>query len=71
MEVEEKKKNQRKKDGNNNINIQESLVGDEEDIILLFMAVINIILRDLLRLTPVILLVRWIIGVNSHQLPPS
>ena len=27
--------------------------------------------RTLLRLTPVILLVRWIIGVNSHQLPPS
>lgn len=37
--------------GNNNIkkNIQESLVGDEEDIILLFMAVINIILRDLIK----------------------
>lgn len=48
--MKRKNKNKNKKgDGNNNINIQESLVGDEEDIILLFMAVINIILRDLIK----------------------
>lgn len=39
----------RKDQDSSNIKIQESLVGDEEDIILLFMAVINIILRDLIK----------------------